>query len=182
MLGRGGCEEMRVRADGKSLAIAAALVELTPRIIGVMRRTFREGKAELSVPQFRTMLFVQFHRGAALSVLAEHLGLRPPTVTRIVDGLQARGFLDRGSSGEDRRRKTLTLTAAGKSFIVAHHAQAAEALAEVLADMPDRDAEQLSAGLAALRRVLDEAGVEHPFAADGRRKVTGTKDLVRSSV
>lgn len=171
-----------MRADGKNLAIGATLVELTPRIIQVMRRTFREGKAELSVPQFRTLVFVQFHRGIALSELAEHLALRPPTVTRIVDGLQARGLLDRGASGEDRRRKTLTLTPQGKAFIVAHHAQAAAALGEVLAVLSEQETEHLSAGLAALRRVLDQAGVEHPFAVDGRKNAPSGKDSERSNV
>jgi DNA-binding MarR family transcriptional regulator len=171
-----------VQTDGGNLAIGATLVELTPRIIQVMRRTFRQGKAELSVPQFRTLVFVQFHRGIALSELAEHLALRPPTVTRIVDGLQARGLLDRGASGEDRRRKMLTLTPLGKAFIVAHHAQAAAALGEMLAVLSEQEAGNLSAGLTALRRVLDEAGVEHPLKMDGKNNESMAKSRQRSSL
>ncbi|MGD0204875.1 MAG: MarR family transcriptional regulator [Dehalococcoidia bacterium] len=75
----------------------------------------RHRSADLSVPQFRVLAFVDRRRGATLSEVAEHIGLTLPSASRMVDGLVARKRLTRGISPSDRRFVALALTAQGRS-------------------------------------------------------------------
>jgi DNA-binding MarR family transcriptional regulator len=57
--------------------------------------------------------------------LAERCKCDPSTLTGVVDRLEARGFVERRSSPDDRRVKVLTLTDEGKAMrgqilVVAH--------------------------------------------------------------
>jgi DNA-binding MarR family transcriptional regulator len=54
---------------------------------------------------------------ATLSQLAEANGVDAPYATLIVDKLEARGLVERRPHPDDRRRKLVTLTAAGHSAI-----------------------------------------------------------------
>ena len=51
--------------------------------------------ADLSVPQFRTLLFLRRHPGASLSEVAEHIGLTLPSISKMIDRLEARDLLAR---------------------------------------------------------------------------------------
>ena len=58
------------------------------------------------------------HPGMAQTDLARRLQMDRATVMAIVNRLQARDFLERGSSTDDRRRQTLTLRPAGKTALI----------------------------------------------------------------
>ena len=69
--------------------------------------------ADLTVPQYRVLgLLDTGSTGATL--LATRLEVRPPSVTAVVDGLVAKGLVDRRPAAEDRRRISLSLTDAGR--------------------------------------------------------------------
>jgi DNA-binding MarR family transcriptional regulator len=46
--------------------------------------------------------------------VAEAAGVAPPTATRMLDGLVARGFVDRAADATDRRAVIMSLTAEGR--------------------------------------------------------------------
>lgn len=87
---------------------------------------------ELSLPQYRTIGFLAEGEEAA-SRLAEKLAVSPPSVTAMVDGLIARGFVERNPDPSDRRRHQLTLTDAGRSAL----ADADTAVADRMAMLTD---------------------------------------------
>jgi long-chain acyl-CoA synthetase len=71
---------------------------------------------DLSLPQFR--ILGMLGEGASMpSALAERLAVRRPTVTAVVDGLVARGLVERTPGDDDRRSVTHTLTAKGKRLL-----------------------------------------------------------------
>ncbi len=73
---------------------------------------------ELSLSQFRVLGFLA--RGSSgSSSLAEHLSVRPPSVTSVVDGLVTRGLVTRVGDPSDRRRLTLELSEAGREVFLA---------------------------------------------------------------
>ena len=93
---------------------ARELLEVAPAIVRAIRAEMRTHRlAELSVPQFRTMGFLNRHPGASLSDVAEHIGLTLPTMSKLVDGLVARRLATRETHAGDRRRVTLALTPRG---------------------------------------------------------------------
>lgn len=51
------------------------------------------------------------HEGVSQAALAQILGIRPVTLVRLLDELEAAGFITRMAGGEDRRMHVLALTA-----------------------------------------------------------------------
>jgi DNA-binding MarR family transcriptional regulator len=92
----------------------------------------RHRAADLSVPQFRVLAFLDRRRGATLSQVAEHSGLTLPSTSRMVDGLVARKLLTRRISPSDRRFVTLALTTQGRSRLESARRATQFRLAEML--------------------------------------------------
>src|ERR1035437_5415210 len=72
------------------------------------------GSVDLSLPQYRVLGLLD-ESPAFSSALAERLAVRPPSVTAIVDGLVARGLVERRPVESDRRRVGHALTENGLS-------------------------------------------------------------------
>jgi DNA-binding MarR family transcriptional regulator len=85
-----------------------------------------------------------------LSQLAARTGVDAPYATLIVDQLEARGLVERSPHPEDRRRRLVTLTVAGRDAIAT-----ADAILlrppEVIGDLSAADLDQLTAILTRLR-------------------------------
>jgi DNA-binding MarR family transcriptional regulator len=93
-------------------------LDVVPLMMRKVRREFRSHRTpDLSVPQFRALVFANRNPGTALSPLAEHLGLTLPSTSKMVDQLVLHGYLDRQSSRNDRRKITLEITSLGKSVL-----------------------------------------------------------------
>ncbi len=94
------------------------LMETAPQIMQSIRVEMRRGHgSDISIPQFRTMRFVQRNPDSSLSDLADHLGLTLPSVSKLVDGLVKQELISRRESTSDRRRLTLVLTQSGESIV-----------------------------------------------------------------
>jgi MarR family transcriptional regulator for hemolysin len=64
------------------------LMDTAPQIMQAIRVEMRRGRgSDISIPQFRTLAFIQRNPDSSLSNLAEHLGLTLPSVSKLVDGL-----------------------------------------------------------------------------------------------
>ncbi len=99
-------------------ACAREVLETAPLIMSAVRTEMRRaGGLTLSIPQFRTLLYIGRHPATSLSAVAEHIGLTLPSMSKLVDGLVAGKLADRGESREDRRRLTLSLTARGSGVL-----------------------------------------------------------------
>lgn len=95
---------------------AVQVMETVPLVMRVIRNEMRSHRApDLSIPQFRTLRYVSYNKGASLSEVAEHLGLTLPSMSKLVDKLVVRDLIRRASAPHDRRRITLELTEAGEA-------------------------------------------------------------------
>lgn len=73
---------------------------------------------DLSLPQYRILMFLD--EGAVVaSKLADHLAVSRPSVTAVVDGLVARGLVERRHDEKDRRRVGHSLTPEGARVLTA---------------------------------------------------------------
>jgi len=106
---------------------------------------------DFSVPQFRTLAFLNRHPGSSLSAVAEHIGLTLPTMSVLVEGLVQRDLVAREPDARDRRRVLLTLTPTGHAL----YSQAAEGsaawLAALLEPLSEQERESIVQALAVLR-------------------------------
>ena len=97
---------------------ARQLLDTTPQIMRFIRAEMRSHRGhDLSVPQFRTLTFVNRNPEVSLSHLADHLGLTLPSTSKLVDGLVNQKIIIRHKSKEDRRRLTLALTKSGEDIL-----------------------------------------------------------------
>jgi long-chain acyl-CoA synthetase len=71
---------------------------------------------DLSLPQYRVLSLLA-DGSSASSALAGRLAVSPPSVTAVVDGLVARGLVERQADPADRRRLTLLLSGDGLALL-----------------------------------------------------------------
>jgi len=109
---------------------------------------------DLSLPQYRVLGLLD-ESTAVSSDLANRLDVRPPTVTAVVDGLVARGLVERRAVEGDRRCVSHALTGDGRRVLVAGDAAVLERLQEIVASLDDGADRHLALeGLDAWRRAL----------------------------
>lgn len=99
-------------------ACAHAIVEVAPAIVQAIRMETRaEGRHDLTVPQFRTLVFLGREPGSSLSAAADYIGLTLPTMSVLVEALVQRNLISRVPDLRDRRRVLLSLTEEGRTLL-----------------------------------------------------------------
>ena len=134
-------------------------METVPLVMRFIRADMRARGSyeELSVPQFRTLTFLDKNPGASLSELADHLGVTRATASANTERLVQRSFVDRGDHPEERRRVVLKLTAAGKEHLEATRAQTRVFISNLLTSLTDEQITQVETGLSLLKQVFEQS-------------------------
>jgi DNA-binding MarR family transcriptional regulator len=128
------------------------MLEIVPSIMRNIRAEMRRHRtADLSVPQFRTLAYIDHNADVSLSDVAEHIGLTLPSMSKIVDGLVARKLVTRQTHPADRRRLVLTLTRSGQTALEASRKATRACLAEDLSTLSDAERANIVRALEALR-------------------------------
>jgi DNA-binding MarR family transcriptional regulator len=113
--------------------VAREVLDVVPVIMRTIRVEMRSRRSpELSVVQFRTLTFLNRNPGASLATVAGHLGLTPPTVSKMISAMVANHLVTRWDSSSDRRRVTLTLTDQGQALLEKAHNGTQARLTEIL--------------------------------------------------
>ena len=153
-------EEEHRDTDGlctEESSLALALEEVIRGYGSVLRHVLArlEGEERLTVPQFRCLQALAVTGSALTTQLARQMEVAVPTVTGRIDGLVARGFVERRPDPQDRRQIRLVLTEAGRGhFERCHHAIVNE-LQRLLAPLRPRQQSRLAAALQDLDLLLD---------------------------
>jgi DNA-binding MarR family transcriptional regulator len=111
---------------------------------------------ELSVPQFRTLAFLDRNPGASLSELAEPLGVTRATASANTERLVQRQFIDRCDHPEERRRVVLKLTEAGQEHLPVDLEQTRKYIANLLGSLTEEEIIQIDEGLTLLKQIFEE--------------------------
>ncbi|MET7391513.1 MarR family winged helix-turn-helix transcriptional regulator [Streptomyces sp. NPDC005529] len=106
--------------------------------------------------QLRVMYIVDRDNEIRMHALGRLLGAAPPSVSRLVDRLQALGFIERRPCPDSRREITLTITPGGRKHLARLRARRDRLLAEALNTLPDHQCAGLAEGLAGLQQALAE--------------------------
>jgi DNA-binding MarR family transcriptional regulator len=124
-------------------------------VMHFVRTQMRRNRASgLSVPQFRSLLFIDRNAGASLGELAQHLGLTSASACRLIDALQEQELVHRGASPRDRRRVTLSLTAAGRRIQETARERTQHSLDELLKAISTPDRQAIARAMPAMRRAF----------------------------
>lgn len=111
---------------------AGDLLDTVPLVMRVIRAQMCRHRSGLTVPQFRSLCFINSGQGHSLSEVADFIGLSLPAMSRLVDGLVEKKLLSRRPCAEDRRHVRLAVTTAGKAALREARLLAQAHLAEAL--------------------------------------------------
>lgn len=133
-------------------------VELADRLhsaaVHVLRRVAREDAASgLGGPALSALSVVVFGGPVSLGRLADAERVRPPTMTRTVQGLEAAGLVRREPDPSDRRVVNIAATKRGTEVLQAARSRRVGALAAALESLAERDRRTLERAADLLERV-----------------------------
>ena len=136
---------------------AREILEVVPMAMRRIRAELRRHSgSSLSVPQFRTLGFINRYRGASISEAADHIGLTLPSMSTLVDGLVTRGYVLRKVHETDRRRMTLALTERGDTALRSAREGTLAYLTERLKPIPEPQRATILKAMRILRQVFAE--------------------------
>jgi len=134
-------------------------METVPWVMRAIREeTRRHGAPLLSIPQLRTLAFLDRQPGACLIHLAEHLGVSLPTASTLVDRLVRQGLITRTQDPRERRRIVLTLTPPGARHYRRARQSAHAWMAATLAHLSPEALRRISRGVTMLGEAFTGAG------------------------
>jgi len=134
-----------------SLQAAEALHSGAIRVLRMVRAEDAQagvGPAQLSA--LSVLVFVGEKTVGELAVLEQ---VRPPTMSRIVDGLAQKKLVERVSSSSDRRSVQITATPAGRKLLLAGKARRVRALAKRFEGLTRHEVETLHAAAQIMARL-----------------------------
>jgi len=133
-------------------------------LIGKLQSTARLSRTALAARllkhglyagQDQIMLALDAEDGLTPGRLAQRLGVRPPTITKTINRLQAQGFLAKQSSESDARQAHISLTDEGRKAIKIVEKSVRRTEKDALKGLDKKEQRQLAKLLARIERNLD---------------------------
>lgn len=123
--------------------------------IHLLRRLRREDDASgLPAPQLSALSVIVFGGPLTLGALATAEQVRPPTITRLVDKLEAAGLVERSSDPSDGRISRVAATPKGVKLLHAGRRRRVATLAAALDALSKSERSALSTALPVLEKVV----------------------------
>jgi DNA-binding MarR family transcriptional regulator len=141
------------KREREALALAD---QLHSAAIHLLRHLRKEDDASgLSAPRLSALSVVVFGGPVTLGQLARAEQVKPPTMTRIVTGLEKDGFVRRKGDERDRRLTRIHVTSKGKKVLMAGRARRVELLASAVEGLGAKELAELGRGAQLLRELID---------------------------
>jgi DNA-binding MarR family transcriptional regulator len=141
--------ERELNADAElASALRAAVLRLARRL-----RQMRDESFELNSNQLSAMSVLLNHGDLGMGELAAQEKVQPPSMTRIVNGLEERGLVARTTHAVDRRQSVVTLTDVGRQVLLANRRRREQWLATRIAELEPEERQLLSRCVGILEKV-----------------------------
>lgn len=134
----------------------------------------------LSAPRLSALSVVVFGGPLTLGQLAKAEQVKPPTMTRIVTGLERDRLVQRVDDARDRRVTQIRATAKGRSVLTAGRARRVEKLAAAVAGLGGSELAELARGAQLLGQIV--GSMRGPAESEHRReRITKVERRKRST-
>ena len=156
--------------QAKAAPVERVALGLHSAAIHLLRNVRRQDDAmQIGSAQASALSVLVFGGPRTLGGLAEMEMVRPPTMTRIVDGLEKAGLVVRKRSAEDRRKVELLATPRGLRLLEAGRARRVAILGQALRALPDAEFAALERAVPVLQKLFSskEASTQARAATDG---------------
>lgn len=139
--------------------VAEAVVELSARVVQLVRAEVRQrSDAGPAYSQVRSLRFLKENPGAALSEVADGLGLGAPTISKSINELVEQGMVRRTGDCDDRRRVMLELTDDGQAALAAASCVAHSRIARLLAPLSCEEVAAVESAIGLLQPLFSASG------------------------
>ena len=142
--------------NDRDLRTTAGLASaLRPSVLRLARRLrqMRDESLDLNSNQLSAMSVLLNNGDLTMGELAAQEKVRPPSMTRIVNGLELRGLVARTPRVTDGRQSVVSLTDAGRQILLANRRRRDEWLAVRIAELTPSDREVLQHAVDVLDRM-----------------------------
>jgi DNA-binding MarR family transcriptional regulator len=143
--------KQKIPTGNDALAIADRLHSAAIHLLRRLR--VRDRESGIGPSQLSALSVLVFGGPRSLGELADEEQVRPPTMSRIVAGLE-RARLVRRRTTEDARRVRLEATAKGTKILQAGRKRRVESLAKALSALPEKELQQVDDFTAVLQQVF----------------------------
>jgi DNA-binding MarR family transcriptional regulator len=129
--------------------------QLHSAAIHLLRQLRKEDDASgLSAPRLSALSVVVFGGPLTLGKLARAEQVKPPTMTRIITGLENEGLVKRKGDQRDRRLTHIEATPKGQKVLAAGRTRRVKKLASAVSRMEKKELAELRRGVQLLRDVV----------------------------
>ncbi len=135
-------------ADETGLASAAA-------VYGLLATLLRRAPRDISLTSLATLATLDRTGTRRITELAAIEGVTQPSMTTLIASLEKQGLVARSGDPKDKRVSLVSVTEAGRQYIVRRRRAGTEAFAALVSQLPPEDAAALSAAVPALTRLRD---------------------------
>lgn len=142
-----GVRDLRSTA-GLAAALRPALLRLARRL-----RQMRDESLDLTSNQLSAMSVLLNYGDQLMGELAARELVQPPSMTRIVNELERRGFVLRSGDPQDKRQARVSLTDSGRQVLLANRKRRNDWLARRLAELGPQEREVLRKAIPILEKV-----------------------------
>jgi DNA-binding MarR family transcriptional regulator len=141
------------KRERDALALADKIHSATIHLLRQLRK--EDGASGISPPRLSALSVVVFGGPMTLGKLARAEQVRPPTMTRIVTGLEKDGLVRRMGDNRDKRLTRICPTPRGRKVLVAGRARRVELLASAVERLGAEELADLGRGAQLLRELTD---------------------------
>lgn len=138
--------------EGQTEQVAARLHSASIRLLRLLRR--EDDSSGLSAPRLSALSVLVFAGPQSLAELAAAEQVRPPTMSRVVDGLVEAGLVTREIKVGDRRSVRIAATDEGKRLLEAGRERRVRALTSRLTRLAESERRALTRGVEILEQVV----------------------------
>jgi DNA-binding MarR family transcriptional regulator len=144
----------RPRADGTLADMPQQLHSVAIHLLRRLRRT--DDKMGLSGPRASALSVLVFGGPTSLAQLAKAEQVKPPTMARLVDALEAAGLARREADKSDLRAVRIRATAKGRKLLLEGRARRLRELTKILDGASAAERRALAAAVSTLQRLLKQ--------------------------
>jgi DNA-binding MarR family transcriptional regulator len=165
------------KPDARAQALADHLHSAAIHLLRQLRK--EDDASGLSAPRLSALSVVVFGGPVTLGQLAAAEQVKPPTMTRIVTGLEKDGLVRRIGDAHDRRLTRIQATAKGQKVLAAGRARRVEKLAAAVTQLGGAELAELTRGvqllgdiIGSMRARVDGDPMTKRIQAERRRRST----------
>jgi DNA-binding MarR family transcriptional regulator len=146
--------------DNPAGQCAREILETVPLVMRFMRDQVRQRRtAGLSLPQFRTLIFLNRAKNSSLSAVAGHLGLSLPSMSRLINGLVDDRLVERQLVSTNRRQIALTLTTRGQATLEKVRYEIRLRLTDSLKNLPVAEQKTVQRAMRVLHKAFENRAI-----------------------